>query len=74
MTRPFIVLTEDGAVIAPVTANVPFIVTALFSRSIKSISPVRPMLLALSKTSPILPEPPTSSVYWGLEFPIPSLD
>ncbi len=63
MTKPFIVLTDDGPVIAPVVVSVPFIVTAVFSRSMRSVSPVRPILLALKSTSPIRPEPPTSSVY-----------
>jgi len=60
ITKPFIVLVVVGAVIAPVVSKVPFIVTALFSSSIKFISPANPTLLALKRTPPIKPAPLTS--------------
>jgi len=75
ITIPFIVLTVDGAVIAPVVFNVPFIVTLPFPSDIRSgLTVPYPIFELLSSTPPISPEPLTSSVNEGDVVPIPSLD
>jgi len=48
-TIPFMVFIDDGAVMAPVVVNEPFIVTLLPSKDIKSASvtrPISPLLLS----------------------------
>ena len=76
ITIPFIVLTDDGAVIAPVISRVPFIDTFPFVRDIKFESPTIPILDPLSerRTLPIKPDPLTSKSYPGFVVPIPSLE
>ena len=84
MTIPFIVFTDDGAVIAPVTLkvppidaapvvfSVPFSVIPLLERLIRSLFADTPILLELRRTPHIRDDPVTSSLYPGLVVPIPT--